>query len=242
MVPALDDVPIVITETGRDVVEGQGHAGWIGHCNREEYLAEARAADAVYCQYPNVLGATMFTLGEAGDDWRRFQLSGIWDQVVFEGAPWRLIPVPIPPKLVALPIPGARVSQKFGENPAWYPKYAGHPGVDLATPRHMGWAAWHGAYVQCTIAGKAYTIEDKSGYGFYVYIMGNEADELLAHLSGFTISNGAYVRAGDVVGRVGYTGNCNPTGGAGTHLHWGIRKRPLQLGNGFRGYVDPQSL
>ena len=34
------------------------------------------------------------------------------------------------------PIPGARISQRFGENPAMYTQYnlAGHEGVDFAAP------------------------------------------------------------------------------------------------------------
>ena len=34
------------------------------------------------------------------------------------------------------PIPNARISQRFGEHPAWYAPYglAGHEGLDLAVP------------------------------------------------------------------------------------------------------------
>ena len=243
MVPALAGIPTVITEGGRDRVEDQGHAGWIGYCNSEEYLSEIRAADKVYCRYPQILGVTLFTIGQFDHKWDRFNLAAIWDRVVAEQEPWQAQqPIPVPePEPVRVPMDG-RVSQAFGEHPEWYPRYDGHPGVDLAAPKDTDWAAWHGSLVFCTIAGTAYTIEDTSGYGLYVYIMGDEADELLAHLSAFTIPNGAHVNIGDVVGRVGYTGDCKPTGGAGTHLHWGIRPRPLQLGNGYRGYVDPLHL
>ena len=225
----------------------RGYAGWVGHCNREQYLREWRLADAFYCQHPNVLGVCGFTLGQFDRRrWAAFDLASIWPQIVAEqepifahnGATDNMTSGYVRGVGIS-PIPGARVSQRFGEHPEWYPGYRGHPGVDLAAPEGVGWREWHGAPVRATIAGTCYTIEDASGYGLYCYVMGERADELLAHLSGFAVTNGAYVAAGDIVGYAGYTGNCKPIGGAGTHVHWGRRPRPYQLSNGYRGYVDP---
>jgi len=239
LVRALQGVPLVVTECGRDVVEGRGHAGWIGYVTAEPYLAELRAYDALLCQYPNVVGATVFTMGQFANQWRWFDVGAIWLRVVAEqeAGVQKLQPI----ATIRTPIEGARVSQVFGEHPEWYPGYNGHPGVDLAAPDGVNWRQWHGTEVRATVAGTAYTIEDANGYGLYVYVMGRGRDELLAHLSGVAITNSQSVSAGHIVGYVGYTGNCKPTGGAGTHLHWGIRPRPYRLDNGYRGYVDPMA-
>lgn len=246
LVPDLAGRQIVVTECGRDVVEGRGHAGWIGYASTEGYLAELRAYDALLCQHVGVLGATVFTMGGFAHQWRWFDTAPVWPRVVaeqeasvqdvHENTPIR---TPISTPANRLPIEGARVSQPFGAHPEWYPNYRGHPGVDLACPTGTTWHQWHGTAVRATIAGRALTVDDTSGYGLYVYVAGDAADELLAHLSGFAVENGQEVQPGQIVGYVGYTGNCKPTGGAGTHLHWGIRPRPLALSNGYRGYVDP---
>jgi len=236
LVPALADKQIVVTECGRDRVEGRGSAGWLGRASTEGYLAELRAYDALLCQHANVVGATVFTMGQYASQWMLFNVGSLWPRVVAEQEASVAISTPISTRL---PIEGARVSQRFGEHPEWYPNYRGHPGVDLACPTGTTWHQWHGTAVRATIAGRALTVDDTSGYGLYVYVAGDAADELLAHLSGFAVENGQEVQPGQIVGYVGYTGNCKPTGGAGTHLHWGIRPRPYRLGNGYRGYVDP---
>jgi len=239
LVRALQGVPLVVTECGRDVVEGRGHAGWIGYVTAEPYLEELRAYDALLCQYPNVVGATVFTLGQFASQWRWFDVGAIWPRVVAEQEASVQNVSGI--ATICTPIDGARVSQRFGEHPSWYPNYRGHPGVDLAAPDGVGWQAWHAAPVRATIAGRCLTVADSSGYGLYCYVMGEAADELLAHLSGFAVANGQQVSPGDVVGYTGYTGNCKPPGGAGCHLHWGKRPRPYRLDNGYRGYVDPMA-
>jgi murein DD-endopeptidase MepM/ murein hydrolase activator NlpD len=220
------------------VVEGRGAAGWQHTCNAETFLADLRAYDALLCQYPNVLGATVFTMGQYASQWQPFDVGPIWPAVVAEQEVCVQDVQPV--ATIRTPIAGARISQQFGEHPEWYPKYQGHPGIDLAAP-DSDWRAWHGTPVRATIDGTALTVTDASGYGLYVYVTGSECDELLAHLSGFAVANGAEVHAGDVVGYVGYTGQCKPIGGAGSHLHWGKRPRPIALSNGYRGYVDPMA-
>lgn len=239
LVPALADKQIVVTECGRDRVEGRGSAGWLGRASTEGYLAELRAYDALLCQHANVVGATVYTMGQFASQWMLFNVGSLWPRVVAEQEASVPISTPISAVPHRLPIEGARVSQPFGTHPEWYPNYRGHPGVDLACPTGTTWHQWHGTAVRATIAGRALTVDDSSGYGLYVYVAGESADELLAHLSGFAIENGQQVEPGQIVGYVGYTGNCKPTGGAGTHLHWGIRPRPYRLSNGYRGYVDP---
>jgi len=245
----LDGVPKVIIEYGVDYIGDRarrglwpGVKGWQRHYNQEQFLDILRAGDERYRQYPELMGICVFGMGQVANEWKPFDPSPVWPIVVREQEPWTTMtpePVQPVPQSIILPIPGARISQNFGENAQNYPNYAGHPGVDLACPLGSNWREWHGTPVRATIAGKAYTIQDNSGYGLYVYIMSDAEDELLAHLSGWTVFNGEMVLPGNIVGYVGYTGNCVPVGGAGTHLHWGKRPRPYQQTNGYKAYVDP---
>ena len=244
LVPELANVPIIVTECGRDVVEGQGAAGWRRTCNADEFLADLRAYNSVLMQQDRVLGATVFTGGRIYSDWEHFNVNDIWPRVVAEYNPHRYAdqqPAPAPKPEPMLPIPGARVSQRFGSNPSYYAKYGlkGHNGVDLAAPRSEDYLDFHGTPVQAVEDGRAVWVYDEGGYGLYVYIYSATCDWLYAHLSEVLVMQNQQVKKGDIIGRVGYTGNTEPTGAPGTHLHWGKRPKPYQLNNGYRGYVDP---
>jgi len=143
---------------------------------------------------------------------------------------------------ILLPMPGARISQGFGENSEYYAQYGlrGHNGVDLASPEPGRYLTWHGFLVAAVADGLATVAYDHAGYGLYVYVRGDGYDWLYAHLSEVIAHDGQTVQAGHVIGRVGYTGNVIPHGAAGTHLHWGKRpNNPYHLDAGMRGYVDP---
>ena len=56
IVPRLRDVPIVVTECGRDVVEGRGQAGWQRTCGAGEILADLHRYAAIIAEAPNVWG------------------------------------------------------------------------------------------------------------------------------------------------------------------------------------------
>lgn len=142
---------------------------------------------------------------------------------------------------IMLPVPGARISQGFGENPAFYARYGhrGHNGIDLAAPQSEDYLSFHGTPVQAVAEGTAIWVWEPNGYGLYVYVYGTDCDWLYAHLSDVTIRSGQHVDVGQIIGNVGYTGNTQPYGARGTHLHWGMRPRPLRLDNGYRGYEDP---
>jgi hypothetical protein len=63
------DPPVLITECGRDRVEG-GAAGWrISGVTPEQYLSELRAYDAALGSLDYVLGAVVFTAGPTSDWW-----------------------------------------------------------------------------------------------------------------------------------------------------------------------------
>ena len=75
----IGNTKIVITECGRDVVEGRGKPGWRQTCDAATYLEDLRRYDALLQQYPQVVGATVFTLDK---NWPNFDVYDIWPQVV----------------------------------------------------------------------------------------------------------------------------------------------------------------
>jgi hypothetical protein len=127
------------------------------------------------------------------------------------------------------PIPNARISQRFGEHPAWYAPYglAGHEGLDLAVPT--------GTPVFAAHDGTATVRLGSPTYGDYVTVQSEQVDTLYAHLSRVHVEQGDAVRAGDIIGLSGNTGRS-----FGDHLHFGVRPNPIDLLNGFKGWVDPE--
>ena len=78
----------------------------------------------------------------------------------------------------------------------------------------------HGKPVYATKAGKVITaVTSNSGYGIYVLIdHGNGYSSLYAHMSARYVTTGDTVKKGQMIGRVGSTGNST-----GPHLHFEIR-------------------
>ena len=235
-VPELRDVPIICTEGGRDVVEGQGWPGWKGHVNREQYLGEIETVNGILERFPNVHGYALYTLGAENDPkWRDFAIDDIWPSIRYSQVP-EYIP-PVVPELT-LPVPGARVSQRFGERPEYYAPLGypgGHPGVDLATPTDTDALAWHGTPVHSMSDGRLLQCES-DGYGLYAYVVNEDEAWCYCHLACVAAGNEVY--KGDVVGWAGYSGNCKPAGVAGCHVHVGWRPKPYAWDNGYRGYKD----
>jgi len=235
-VPELRDVPIIVTEGGRDVVEGQGWPGWRGHVNRERYLAEIETVNGIMERFPNMYGYALYTLGAENDPkWTDFALDDIWPSIRYSQVPSFLPPVAPEP---TLPVPGARISQGFGERPEYYAPLGyprGHPGIDLATPAGEDALDWHGTPVHSMSDGRLLVCES-DGYGCYSYVVNEREDWCYCHLA--CVAPGGDVRKGDVVGWMGYSGNCEPQGVAGCHVHVGWRPKPYEWGNGYRGYKD----
>ncbi|HOF38749.1 MAG TPA: M23 family metallopeptidase [Candidatus Hydrogenedentes bacterium] len=88
-----------------------------------------------------------------------------------------------------------------------------HKGIDISAPK--------GCPIYATADGfVARTDRDRRGYGKYVIV--NHAggySTLYAHLSETRVKTGAWVRAGQVVGEAGQTGNAT-----GAHLHYEVRR------------------
>jgi murein DD-endopeptidase MepM/ murein hydrolase activator NlpD len=125
--------------------------------------------------------------------------------------PWS----PGPGPLVAWPLQGT-LTQPFGctgferERPAQQCPGGFHTGIDLAQPQ--------GTPIRAAAAGLAYPLSD-GRYGNYVVIQqqGGYAT-VYGHMVQSSVAWGQPVRAGDVIGLVGSTGNST-----GPHLHFEVR-------------------
>lgn len=109
-------------------------------------------------------------------------------------------------KLEHKPINYKRTSQKYSSK---------HKGIDLAAPTGTPvYAAAPG-----TVSAAGYGVLDKS-YGNEVFIKHSDGSYTnYAHLSKINVRKGQHVKAGQVIGRCGSTGNST-----GPHLHFEIHK------------------
>lgn len=109
---------------------------------------------------------------------------------------------------------GATADGRFGPvrtNPDGSAKH--HHGVDLA--------ASSGDNVYAAGDGRAYLVKEISGYGKVVYIThGDGVITRSAHLSSQNVTLNQIVKAGDIIGTVGRTGNL--PSGTQTHLHYEV--------------------
>jgi hypothetical protein len=124
-----------------------------------------------------------------------------------------------------------RVTQRFGDNPADYAAFslAGHEGVDLSCPV--------GTPVMAAHAGTVQILSAPETYGLYLQLWGAGVMTLYAHLSEPRITQGQRVAAGESIGLSGNTGRST-----GPHLHFGVCPLPRNMGNDYRGWVDPLPL
>lgn len=103
LVPQLAGKPIVVTECGRDAIGSRGQPGWRRTCGPDTFLSELRAYNALMEQFPNVVGATVFTTPGPGGTWSDFDPTPIWPQVVAsysnpQSYPGIAVPAPPPPQ------------------------------------------------------------------------------------------------------------------------------------------------
>lgn len=103
-----------------------------------------------------------------------------------------------------------------------------HRGVDLAVPE--------GTPVKAMTSGTVAFAGVQTGYGNAVWIdHGGQVFSLYAHLSRIDVASGAEVRAAQVIGLSGQTGDVT-----GPHLHfevwrWGRQVNPVTLLGGYPG-------
>lgn len=148
--------------------------------------------------------------------------------------------------------PVGLVTQKFGARPEYYRQfkqvngqpYAGHNGLDIAV---AGYDAGNAPFVVAPIAGEVWAYLDPDGYGNAVEVWYPDRAApifkmLFGHLldGSVAVKTGQFVDVGFTLGRMGWSGNCQPKGKAGAHLHVGVK--PLANGAvnpGFNGWTDP---
>lgn len=245
-------IRIVGTEAGRDVIPDRanhgkdiGKPGWKRTANLVEFLSDLRQYTRDVISEPRVIGSVIYQVGSIDNArWGDFEASEPLRYIVREyaaNAPEPPpSPVPTPEQRILRCFPGgARISQRYGENPAYYSQYGlhGHNGLDIACPQGTTWHEWHGTEALSLVTGRAVKWRS-DGLGLYEYVTADNGDEwVYAHLSE-QIADGRVI-AGQGLGRVGYTGNCIPEGGPGTHLHLGWRPRGYDRNDGMLGYADP---
>jgi murein DD-endopeptidase MepM/ murein hydrolase activator NlpD len=88
-----------------------------------------------------------------------------------------------------------------------------HTGLDIATAT--------GTPIKAVATGTVVLLGAQGAYGNFVCIRHAALVSCYAHLSQYLTTFGANVRQGQVIGRVGCTGNCS-----GPHLHFEVRKGP----------------
>ena len=108
------------------------------------------------------------------------------------------------------------ISSKYGYRDPSVSGWGFHGGLDLAG----GNGALHGAPVYATRAGRVISaVTSNSGYGIYVLIdHGDGYSSLYAHMSVRYVNTGDTVAKGQMIGRVGDSGNSTAA-----HLHFEIR-------------------
>lgn len=123
------------------------------------------------------------------------------------------------------------ITQHFGENPQAYARFglAGHNGVDYGCPT--------GTPVLAAFDGVVERAQgDPTGYGLHVKLKhAGGLWTIYGHFSMLYVTTGQVVRAGEVLGLSGNTGNST-----GPHLHFEIRVAGQER-NGYGGAVDPLS-
>ena len=86
-----------------------------------------------------------------------------------------------------------------------------HAGIDIGAPT--------GTPIRAAAGGRVILRGPTGGYGHYVCIAHRTLTSCYAHLSQYLVVNGQSVGRGQLVGRVGCTGNCY-----GDHLHFEMRE------------------
>ncbi len=90
--------------------------------------------------------------------------------------------------------------------------YKGHTGMDIAAAK--------GTNIRASLSGRVITVKKLTyGYGYHIIIdHGNGVQTLYAHCSKLLVELGEYVEQGEIIAKVGSTGNST-----GPHCHFEIR-------------------
>jgi hypothetical protein len=235
-----EDCKWLITECGDDGLLSNRcgrESGWQDVVSPEVYLSHLEIVDRKWAKYP-IVGAAVFLRGKQAP-WQTYDITPIEHMIAAYAERRRNEPEEVKPVSNIQISPGlldpcaGRISQEFGEKKVDYSAYnlIAHNGRDIAAPK--------GTPVIASHDGECWVYED-SGYGKTVEIWyprieaGALFKTIYAHLSAFRVGHKQMVKAGQVIGLVGSTGNST-----GPHLHFGIKflrgKNP-----GYRDWVDPR--
>jgi murein DD-endopeptidase MepM/ murein hydrolase activator NlpD len=160
------------------------------------------------------------------------------------GDPPQLLP-PTTEPLVGVP---QVITPDLTGGPYVFPVYGSSTTSDLYGSARQGLAYQHGADIfghlgqplVAVAAGQLYSVGWNHASGNRLWLRDRQGNEFeYAHLSAFSLlaRNGAHVRAGQVIGFMGDTGNLQ---GEPTHLHFEIHPVSM-LSLGSDGAVDPAS-
>ena len=117
--------------------------------------------------------------------------------------------------LACLPVTGGSISSRYGVNESV--RNHTHKGLDIA--------ASYGTPIKATASGTVKYAGYYGGYGNFVVIdHGNGIETCYGHCSSINVSVGKSVEAGDVIAKVGSTGNST-----GNHCHFEVRVNGTQV-------------
>src|SRR3990170_6682804 len=119
------------------------------------------------------------------------------------------------PMRLYYPVPeGSRITQRFGENPSWYPISQGHNGIDFGIAVDTPCKAMRAGVV--LVARNDW----KVGYGRHVRIQHDNGVSIYGHLHVLQCAVGDQIQAGQ---QIGLTGGATDDPGSGwstgPHLH-----------------------
>ena len=232
-------VPIVIGECGIDMYVKDGSVsknarGWRTRKSPEQYARELADYVERMSRDSRFKGCAVFAADFASQDWWSFDIEPAYQAILNTPIAEPTPPKPEPPRpepptptpagKLAHPLPGATITQHWGQTaPEYSPGLWGHGGTDLA-------GRAEGSPVLSIADGEVAWSDFDEGYGHYVRatMTGLDAYALYAHLQEPGAPAGTVLRAGDPVGVLGSTGNST-----GVHLHLEIRLSDDK--GGYRG-------
>jgi murein DD-endopeptidase MepM/ murein hydrolase activator NlpD len=133
------------------------------------------------------------------------------------------------------------ITQRYGENPDWYPLTHGHNGLDFGLPvDNPAKAVFPGLVVFAGLDPET-AVNPKSGYGNCIRIQGSQYLVIYGHLNVIQVKRDDQVTEAQIIGLTGGDPNNPqhiPTGfSTGPHLHFELR-----TGSSLATCTDPYPL